>query len=101
MRSLPLSQMIRVKRIVDREECMDVALSNMVTKFRDRGYPTSLVDMHRSTVENMSKIAFHKSKKNIPTLNASLLYQRIQIGQKEWLKSLISIGSVFNKVTMT
>lgn len=51
VRSLPLSQMLCVRRVVDRDEKIDRALMNMVAKFRERGYPRTLVEHHSTRVK--------------------------------------------------
>lgn len=55
VKSLPGSQMLRIKRIVDREERVNKALVEMVTKFKERGYPRELVNQHKTRVDNLTR----------------------------------------------
>lgn len=76
MRSLPYSQMLRVRRIVDQEELVDEALLDMIHKFTRRGYPNNLVLQHRNRVKNLSKSEAYRTKdkqtlKRIPLVTTS------------------------------
>lgn len=62
-KSLPLSQMLRVKRIVDREEKTDEALDTMVRRFKERGYPSNLVKQHRTHVQSNTSLSDRIRKK--------------------------------------
>lgn len=46
IRSLPYSQILRVKKIVSVESALDESLDSMNSKFLSRGYPQSLVRSH-------------------------------------------------------
>lgn len=52
--SLPLSQMLRVRCIVVREEKVEYALENMVNKFLQRGYPRPLIENHKLRVKKLN-----------------------------------------------
>lgn len=49
-KSLPYSQMLRVRRIVTNEEDLEGTLEQMVTGFRERGYPHYLAEEHKQKV---------------------------------------------------
>lgn len=62
VKSLPLSQMLRVRRIVDTEDRVDKALAEMVTKFKERGYPHTLIELHKKTVRGLKREEALRSK---------------------------------------
>lgn len=51
--SLPFSQMLWAKRIVDKEPALEETLVRMKENFRDRGYPQKIIDQHRERVQKM------------------------------------------------
>lgn len=53
--SLPFSQMLRVRRIVDKDENMNQALRNMEQSFVNRGYPRSLVKRHADRAKEIPR----------------------------------------------
>lgn len=61
VKSLPLSQMSRMRHIVNR----DYALENMVAKFKQCGYHKELVENHRSKVKMLSRLESFKSKQKV------------------------------------
>lgn len=57
IRSLPLSQFMRVKRIVSDSSILEKRLMEMYTKFRKRGYPHNILQEHLRKIQNMSRIS--------------------------------------------
>lgn len=49
VQSLPFSQMLRAKRIVEGEPALEGALAGMAQSFRDRGYPQKkeIIEEHK------------------------------------------------------
>lgn len=62
VKSLPFSQMLRVRRIVDREGKVDSAFADMVKKFREQGYPNNLVEYHKNRVKSLSQVESFRPK---------------------------------------
>lgn len=53
--SLPFSQMLRAKRIVDVDKTLTDTLDDMEAKFKQRGYPDHLIRRHRKKINNMDR----------------------------------------------
>lgn len=62
IRSLPFSQMLHVRRIVDQEKEVDGALQHMVKNFLQWGYPKNIVEDHRNMVKCLNREQAMKSK---------------------------------------
>lgn len=48
--SLPYSQMLRAKRVVNDESDLDLTLLRMAEDFRERGYPQHLININKENV---------------------------------------------------
>lgn len=55
LKSLPYSQLLRVKRIVEDPNRITLRLDEMCDKFQKRGYPVPLVAGHRRKVETIGR----------------------------------------------
>lgn len=67
LQSLPYSQLLRVKRIVDDPEKRTKRLDEMCEKFHERGYPRSLIKKHRKNVDTLNKNSLVGDKKDTST----------------------------------
>lgn len=53
--SLPYSQMLRAKRIVDNESVLPGAMREMSQGFRERGYPQKVINEHKEKVLDIDR----------------------------------------------
>ncbi|XP_075684662.1 uncharacterized protein LOC142652871 isoform X3 [Rhinoderma darwinii] len=55
VRSLPISQLMRVKRIVSDTETSQRSIDTMINKFKTRGYPRRLLKEHRQKIQHVER----------------------------------------------
>lgn len=55
VKSLPYSQMLRARRVVAKEDTFISTLDEMTNLFRERGYPSRVIQGHRDKVEHMDR----------------------------------------------
>ncbi|XP_075715546.1 uncharacterized protein LOC142750430 [Rhinoderma darwinii] len=69
IKSLPYSQMIRVKRITDDHDDLFRSLDIMTSNFLERGYPRSLISRHRDKICDIPREKlFETSKQHRPKI---------------------------------
>ncbi|XP_044129867.1 uncharacterized protein LOC122923195 [Bufo gargarizans] len=99
--SLPYSQLLRVKRVVQDAEMLPTRYAQMVRKFRERGYPHQVIDKHLNKVRGTQQVLpgiTHNKVERIPFISTYLEQSGIvaKIIRKHWsiLKSnLLNIAA--------
>lgn len=73
LKSLPYSQLLRVKRIVEDPERIPMRLNQMCNKFQRRGYPYTLIESQRNKVDEIDRSTL-LMQKEVKTKNKRLTF---------------------------
>lgn len=92
VKSLPMSQFIRAKRITNDQDNLEPIFQKMTKSFQERGYPDTILKRQRNRVENMDRTSLFtkrtrsKNKKRIPlvTVFSENSHKIKQIIGKHW-----------------
>lgn len=63
VRSLPFSQLLRARRIIDVEEKWEATVKKMTVDFEERGFPRPLISEHAEKVQKISKFEARRQKR--------------------------------------